>query len=192
MTDTRTDAERRYDAERDGTLYTNQAPSTDRTIALVEEVERFFGLGDDDANLPDDVKEWIDRETGRVADEPVYEYPQSVDDGEGMLDEQALERLGLAEQADRAVIDEREDGTLICLTGAGEMLIRAPGKDVYALDLKTTAALILFMQGENTKKLFLAILRASLLAQGGLAAELTLWMDEIFDQKERAAGLKAA
>lgn len=46
ITDTRTDAERRYDAERDGSLYTQ--PATNEY-----------------ADLPEDIKEWIDGHRSR-------------------------------------------------------------------------------------------------------------------------------
>lgn len=67
--DNRTDAERRYDAERDGSLYATPEPpeATDRIIALLEQIEadaqpspldlRFDAVIDAVDKLPDDLRE---------------------------------------------------------------------------------------------------------------------------------------
>lgn len=114
-------------------------------------------------------------------------YPTSITNADGLIDERACERLGLGAQWKQAIIDDRDDGTLIVLSGTGEMLIRPAGKEPCVLDFKATAALIRFMDGDNTRRLFPAILRASLLAQGGKVAELVEWMEEMFRREETTA-----
>lgn len=66
--DTRTEAERRYDAERDGSLYATPEPAedTDRIIDILEQIEaqverhaldvRFDAVVDAVAELPDDLR----------------------------------------------------------------------------------------------------------------------------------------
>lgn len=121
---------------------------------------------------------------GKLPDEtPTMEYPTSVNI-DGFVDERACERLGLGAQWKQAVIEDRD--MLLVLSGAGEMLIRPPGEDTCVLNFKETAALIVFMNGDNTKRLFPAILRASLLAQGGKVAELAEWMEAAFKKEEAA------
>jgi hypothetical protein len=104
----------------------------------------------------------------------------------GFVYEAACERLGLTAQWRDIVMDERPDGTLLCLAGYGELLIRRPGEAAYVLDLQTTAALLTFLMGDNVKQLIPAILRASLLAKGGKVAALVQQLDGVRAEKAAA------
>jgi hypothetical protein len=121
-----------------------------------------------------------------MADNKQVEYPTSIS-SDGFIDERACERLGLGAQWKQAVLEERDDGMLLMLSGTGEMLIRAAGKAPCVLNFKETAGLIVFMDGSNTKRLFPAILRASLLTQGGKAAELAERIGAALGKEESAS-----
>jgi len=121
-----------------------------------------------------------------LPDAPATDYPTSTG-SDGCVDQEKCERLGLGAQWKQVILDERADGMLLMLSGTGELLIRPAGEPACVLDFTETAALITFMSGGNTKRLFPAILRASLLASGGAAAALAEKIDAVLGAAPLAA-----